>query len=89
MSFQSRNANSNPLFLHFFLSESGNCEPSRPSKFMLNVKTVKTKKYRKETMTNIAILWWNHIQKVVSSDVLYDLSYSKLKHILKTYSNND
>ena len=56
MSFQSRNANSNPLFLHFFLSESGNCEPSRPSKFMLNVKTVKTKNYRKETMTNIAIL---------------------------------
>ena len=56
MSFQSRNENSNPLFLHFFLSDSRNCEPSRSSKGMLNVKTVKTKKYRKETMINIAIL---------------------------------
>ena len=56
MSFQSRNANSNPLFLHFFLSDSRNCEPSRSSKGMLNVKTVKTKKYRKETMINIAVL---------------------------------
>ena len=56
MSFQSRNANSNPLFLHFFLSDSRNCEQSRSSKGMLNVKTVKTKKSRKETMINIPML---------------------------------
>ena len=44
-------------------------------------------------MMNNALLSWNNIQKI-SSDVLCDLLYSKLKyllvkHFLKTYSNND
>ena len=32
-------------------------------------------------MTNNAILSWNNIQKVISSDILCDLSYSKLKYL--------
>ena len=46
-------------------------------------------------MIHNAILSWNNIQKIISSHVLRDLSYSKLKsllvkHFLKTYIlNND
>ena len=45
-------------------------------------------------MINNAISLWNNIQKIISSHVLRDLSYSKLKsllvkYFLKTYSNND
>ena len=59
-----------------------------------NLKTVKTKKYGKEVIINNAIPSWNNIQKIISSHVLHDLSYFKLKsllvkHFLKTYSHND
>ena len=57
------------------------------------VKTVKTKKYGREAMTNNAVSSWNNIQKIFPSHVLRDLSYSRLKsllvkYFLKSYSNN-
>ena len=63
-------------------------------KGLLKVKTVNTKKYGREAMTNNAVSSWNNIQKIFSSRVLLgDLSYSKLKslpvkYFLKSYSNN-
>ena len=44
-------------------------------------------------MTNNAILSWINIEKITSSHVLRDLSYSKLKsllvkHFLKSCANN-
>ena len=60
---------------------------------LAEVKTVKTKKCGKEAMINNAILSRNNIQKIISYQVLRDLSYSKLKyllvkHFLKTYRLN-
>ena len=127
MSFQCRNAHSNPLFYRHeinklpdkiimenclfiskfisfnlppifnlrvtFSSDSHNYETSSSSKGFLKTKTVNTKKYGREAMTNNAVSSWNNIQKIISSHVLRDLSYSKLKsllvkYFLKSYSNN-
>ena len=62
-------------------------------KGLLKVKTVNTKKYGREAMTNNAVSSWDNVQKIFSSHVLWDLSYSKLqsllgKYFLKSYSNN-
>ena len=59
----------------------------------LKLKTVITENYGREAIIYNAISSWN-IQKMISSHVLNDLSYSKLlsllvKHFLKSYSNND
>ena len=85
-----------PVFNHWFTfsSDSHNYETSSSSKGLLKVKTVKTKKYDREAIINNVILSWKKILKIISSHVLYDLSYSKLKsllvkHFLKTYSNNN
>ena len=93
--FISKSINFNFLstFNHWF-TDSLNYETSSSSKGLLKVLTVKTKKYGREAMINNAISSWNNIQKIISSHVLCDLSYSKLKsllvkHFLKTYSNND
>ena len=93
---KSINFNLPPIFNHWFTfsSDSHNYETSSSSKGLLKVKTVKTKKYDREAIINNVILSWNKILKIISSHVLYDLSYSKLKsllvkHFLKTYSNND
>ena len=85
------------IFNHLFTfssDSSHNYETSSSSKGLLKVKTVNTKKYGREAMINNAISSWNNIQKIISSHVLCDLSYSKLKsllvkYFLKTYSNND
>ena len=45
-------------------------ETSSSSKGLLKVKTLNTKKYGREAMMNNAILSWNNIQKVISSNVL-------------------
>ena len=55
----------------------------------------KKKKYGKEAMINNAILSWNNIQKIPSYHVLQETFhilieiFTKVKHFLKTYSNND
>ena len=84
-----------PIFNHWFTFslDSLNYENSSSSKCLLKVKTVNTKKYGREAMTNNAISSWNSIQKIISSHLLQDLSYSNLrsllvKHFLKSYSNN-
>ena len=90
---KSINFNLPSIFNHSFSSDSRNYETSSSWKGFLRVKTVNTKKYGGETIINNAISLWNNIQKIISSHVLCDLSYSKLKslvkHFLKTYSNND
>ena len=127
MSFQCRNAHSNPLFFrheiiklpdkiimenclfisksinfdlppifnHWFTfsSDSHNYETSSSLKGLLTVKTVNTKKYGREVMTNNAVSSWNNIQNIFPSHVLRDLSYSRfksllVKYFLKSYSNN-
>ena len=127
MSFECRNAHSNPLFSrheiiklpdkilmenflfisksvyynlpsifnHWFTfsSDSQNYETSSSSKGLLKVKTINTKKYGREAMIN-NVISWNNIQKIISSHLLCDLSYSKLKsllikYFLKTNCNND
>ena len=84
-----------PIFNHWFTfySDSRNYETCSSSKGLLKVKTLNPKKYDREVMTNNAISSWNVIQKIISSHVLRDLSYFKLKsllvkHLLKSYSNN-
>ena len=84
-----------PIFNHCFTfsSDSHNYETSSSSKGLLKVKTVNTKKYGREAMTNNAVLSRNNIQKIFPSHVLQDLSYSRLKslivkYFLKSYSNN-
>ena len=73
-----------PIFNHWFTfsSDSHNYETSSSSKGLLKVKTVNTKKYGREAMTNNAASSWNNIQKIIWSHVLRDLSYSKLKSLL-------
>ena len=75
-----------PIFNHWFTfsSDSHNYETSSSSKGLLKVKTVNTKKYGREAMTNNAVSSWNNIQKIFPSHVLRVLSYSRLK----SYSNN-
>ena len=96
--FISKSINFNPpsIFKHWFTfsSDSHIYETSSSSKGLLKVKTVNTKKRGREIVINNAISSWNNIQKIISSHVLRDLSYAKLKslllkHFLKTYSNND
>ena len=84
-----------PIFNHWFTfsSDSRNYETFSSSKGLLKVKTVNSKKYGREAMTNNAVSSWNNIQNIFSSHVLRDLSYSKLKsllvkYFLKSYSNN-
>ena len=84
-----------PIFNYWFTfySDSRNYEICSSSKGLLKVKTVNAKKYGREAMTNNAISSWNITQKIISSHVLRDLSYFKLKslivkHFLKSYSNN-
>ena len=93
---KSVNFNLPSIFNHCFIfpSDSHNYETSSSSKGLLKVKAVNTKNYGREAMINNAISSWNNIQKIISSHVLRDLSYSKLKsllvkYFLKTYSNND
>ena len=93
---KSINFNLPPIFNHWFTfsSASHNYENYSSWKSLLKVKTVKTRKYVRKAMMNNAISSWNIIQKIISSHVLRDLSYSKLKsllvkYFLKTYSNND
>ena len=93
---KSVNFNLPSVFNHWFTfsSDSHNYETSSSSKGLLKVKTVNTKKYDREAMRTSAISPWNNIQKIISSHVLCDFSYSKLKsllviYFLKTYSNND
>ena len=92
---KSINFNLPPIFNNWFTfsSDSHNSEASSFSKGFLKVKTVNTKKYRREAMTNNAVSSWNNIQKNFSSHVLRELSYSKLKsllvkYFLKSYSSN-
>ena len=92
---KSINFNLTPIFNHWFTFslDSLNYENSSSSKCLLKVKTVNTKKYGREAMTNNAISSWNSIQKIISSHLLQDLSYSNLrsllvKHFLKSYPNN-
>ena len=89
---QSINLNLPPIFNNWFTfsSDSHNYETSTYSKVLLRVKTVNTKKYGREAMTNDAISSLNNIQTTISSQVRRDLSYSKLKsllvkHFLKSY----
>ena len=89
---QSINFNLPPIFNNWFTfsSDSHNYETSSYSKVLLRVKTVNTKKYGREAMTNDAISSLNNIQTTISSHVRQDLSYSKLKsllvkHFLKSY----
>ena len=86
--------NLSPIFNHWFTfsSDSHNYETSSSSKGLLKVKTVNTKKYGREAMTNNAISC-NNIQTIISSHALRDLSCSKfnsllVKHFLKPHSNN-
>ena len=88
---KSVNFNLHSVFNHWFTfsSDSRNYETSSSSKGLLKVKTI-----NREAMINNAISSWNNIQKIISSHVLRDLSYSKLKsllvkYFLKSYSNND
>ena len=67
----------NLIFLQF-----SNKKLFSSSEGLLKVNTVKTKKYGKEAMLNNVILSWNNIQKIISSHVLRDLSYSKFKSLL-------
>ena len=92
---KSINFNLPPIFNYWFTfsSDSHNYGTSSSSKGLIKVKTVNTKKYGRESMTNNAVSSWNNIQKIFSSHVLQDLSYSKLKsllvkYFLKAYSNN-
>ena len=84
---KSINFNLPPIFNHWFTfsSDSHNYETSSSSKGLLKVKTVNTKKYGREAMTNNAVLSWNYIQKIFASHVLRDFSYSKLKSLLVKY----
>ena len=70
-----------PNFNHWFTFSSDlyNYETS------LKVKTVNTKKYGREAMTNNVVSSWNNIQKNFSSHVLRDISYYKLKSLLVKY----
>ena len=95
--FISKSINSNlpPIFNHWFnfSSDSHNYETFSSSKGLLKVKTVNTKKYGREAMTNNSVSSWTNIQKIFSSHVLRELSHSKLKsslvkYFLKSYSNN-
>ena len=91
---KSINFNLSPTFNHWLCDfQSHNYETSSSSKGLLKVKTVNTKKYGREAMTNNAVSSWNNIQKIFSSHVLRELSYSKLKsllvkYFLKSYSNS-
>ena len=92
---KSINFNLPPIFNHWFIfsSDSHNYETSSSSKGLLKVKTVNTKNYGRETMTNNAVSSWNNSQKIFSFHVLQEISYSKLKsllgkYFLKSYSNN-
>ena len=60
---KSINFNLPPIFNHWFTfsSDSHNYETSSSSKGLLKVKTVNTKKYGREAMTNNAVLSWNNI----------------------------
>ena len=91
---KSINFNLRPIFNHWFMfsSDSHSYETSS-SKGLLKVKTVNKEKYGREAMANNAVSSWNSIQKIFSSHVLRDLSYSKMKsllvkYFLKSYSNN-
>ena len=93
---KSVNFNLPSIFNHWFTfsSDSHNYETSSSSKGFLKVKAVNKKKYSREAMINNATSSWNNVQKIISSHVPCDLSYSKLKsllakYFLKTYSNND
>ena len=93
--FKSINFDLPPIFNHWFTfsSDSYSYQTSRSSKGLLKVKTVNTKKYGREAMTNNAVSSWNNIQNIFPSHVLRDLSYSRLKsllvkYFLKSYSNN-
>ena len=86
-----------PIFNHWFTfpSDSHNYETTSLSKGLLKVKTVNTKKYGREAMTNNAVPTWTkkNIQNIFPSHVLQGLSYSRLKsllvkYFLKSYSNN-
>ena len=83
--FKSKSINFNlpSIFNHWFTfsSDSHNYETSSSSKYLLKVKTVKTKKYGREAMIN-KVISWNNIQNIISSHVLRDLSHSKLKSLL-------
>ena len=81
---KSVNFNLLPIFNHWFTfaSDSHNYETSSSPKSLLKVKTVNTKKYGREAMTNNAVSSWNNIQKLFSSHVLQDLLYFKLKSLL-------
>ena len=60
-----------PIFNHWFTfySDSRNYETCSSSKGLLKVKTVNTKKYGREAMTNNAILSWKIIQNYFISCV--------------------
>ena len=90
------NFNTSSIFIHWFTfsSDPHNYENSGSSKGLLKVKTTNTKKYGREAIINNGISLWNNIQKIISSHVLREFSYSKLKslllkYFLKTHSNND
>ena len=69
---KSINFNLPPIFNHWFTFslDSHKYETSRSSRGLLKVKTVNTKKYGREAMTNNAVSSWNNIQKIFSSHVL-------------------
>ena len=75
-----------PIFNHCltFSSDSHNYETSSFSKGLLKVKNANTKKCGREAMTNNAVSSWNN-NLIISSHVLRDLSYSKLKSLLLKY----
>ena len=92
---KSINFNLPPVFNHWFTfsSDSHNYEASSSSEGLLKIKTVNTKKYGREAMTNNAVSSWSNIQKIFPSHVLRDFPYPKLKsllvkYLLKSYSNN-
>ena len=62
-----------------FSSDSHNYEISTPSKGLLKVKTVNTKKDGREAMINNAVSSWNNIQNIFPSH------YYETFHILNLY----
>ena len=66
---KSINFNLLPIFNHWFTfsSDLHNHETSSSLKDLLKLKTVNTKKYGREAMTNNAVSSWNKIQKIFFS----------------------